>query len=88
MWTASRIYRFTILNLSCPGKGGQVVENLAECAKLSLSKFADYWTYKSEEKLCWVKSSKSGRKAGSDHVSGNSECGNVHGEESHHLKKK
>ena len=57
--------------------GGRVVKNLAACAKLSLlTSGGNYWTYDFEEKLCWVKTSQSGRKAYSGHVSGNSACGN------------
>ena len=52
------------------------VENQEACAKLSLSRDgALYWTYQPSTKLCWPKTSKAGRIAMENVVSGNNECG-------------
>ena len=52
------------------------VENQEACAKLSFSRDgALYWTYQPSTKLCWPKTSKAGRVAMENVVSGNNECG-------------
>merc|ERR1719234_1893841 len=60
--------------------GGTKVENQEACAKLSLASDASYWTYY-EDGVCFVKTSKSGRKSNPTSVSGNSECGIVGSED-------
>ena len=66
-------------NIDIGGKGkygGTVVENKEACAKLSFStKGAKFWSYLPVEKLCWVKTSKKGRKPHPTAVSGNRACG-------------
>ena len=58
------------------GWGGKKVENKAACARLSwVTENALFWTYNYPEQLCYVKTSKSGRRADADSVSGNSQCG-------------
>ena len=56
---------------------GTVVENKEACAKLSFStKGAKFWSYLKTKKLCWVKTSKKGRRPSDDTVvSGNRACG-------------
>ena len=55
---------------------GTMVENKEACAKLSFStKGAKFWSYLPVEKLCWVKTSKKGRKPHPTAVSRNRACG-------------
>ena len=55
---------------------GTVVENKEACAKLSFStKGAKFWSYLPAKKLCWVKTSKKGRRQHDTAVSGNRACG-------------
>ena len=62
--------------LDGPPGGRRTVENQDACAKLSFSKSSSsFWTYQPSTKLCWLKTSKSGRMAQSGLVSGNDECG-------------
>merc|ERR1711974_216881 len=51
------------------------VENQKACAKLSLSRDGAFWTYQPSTKICWPKTSKAGRMAMENVVSGNIECG-------------
>ena len=66
-------------NIDIGGKGkygGTVVENKEACAKLSFStKGAKYWSFLPAGKLCWVKTSKNGRRPHATVVSGNRACG-------------
>ena len=71
---------YTGYNIDIGGKGkygGTVVENKEACAKLSFStKGAKFWSYLKTKKLCWVKTSKKGRRPSDDTVvSGNRACG-------------
>ena len=71
---------YTGNNIDIGGKGkygGTVVENKEACAKLSFStKGAKFWSYLKTKKLCWVKTSKKGRRPSDDTVvSGNRACG-------------
>ena len=53
-----------------------MVESQEACAKLSFSTDgALFWTYQPSTKLCWPKTSKAGRMAMENVVSGNNECG-------------
>ena len=55
---------------------GTVVENKEACAKLSFStERAKFWSYLPARKLCWVKTSKKGRRSHDTVVSGNRACG-------------
>ena len=58
-------------------RSGTAVENKEACAKLSFStKGAKFWSYLKTKKLCWVKTSKKGRRPSDDTVvSGNRACG-------------
>ena len=66
-------------NIDIGGKGkygGTVVENKEACAKLSFStKGAKYWSFFPAGKLCWLKTSRKGRRPHPAVVSGNSVCG-------------
>ena len=70
---------YTGNNIDIGGKGkygGTVVENKEACAKLSFStKGAKFWSYLPAKKLCWVKTSKKGRRSHDTVVSGNRACG-------------
>ena len=70
---------YTGNNIDIGGKGkygGTVVENKEACAKLSFStKGAKFWSYLKTKKLCWVKTSKKGRRPHDTVVSGNRACG-------------
>ena len=70
---------YTGYNIDIGGKGkygGTVVENKEACAKLSFStKGAKYWSFLPAGKLCWVKTSRKGRRPHPTVVSGNRLCG-------------
>ena len=70
---------YTGYNIDIGGKGkygGTVVENKEACAKLSFStKGAKYWSFFPAGKLCWLKTSRKGRRPHPAVVSGNSVCG-------------
>ena len=70
---------YTGYNIDIGGKGkygGKVVENKEACAKLCFStEGAKFWSYSPAEKLCWVKTSKNGRRPHATVVSGNRVCG-------------
>ena len=70
---------YTGNNIDIGGKGkygGTVVENKEACAKLSFStKGAKYWSFFPAGKLCWLKTSRKGRRRHPTVVSGNSVCG-------------
>ena len=70
---------YTGYNIDIGGKGkygGNVVENKEACAKLCFStEGAKFWSYSPAEKLCWVKTSKNGRRPHATVVSGNRVCG-------------
>ena len=55
------------------------VENEDACAHLTATKKdALFWTYRDSDKKCWIKTSKKGKKANKNLVSGNRECGLSH----------
>ena len=57
-------------------RNGTAVENMEACAKLSFStEGAKFWTFLPAENLCWVKTSKNGRRPHATVVSGNRACG-------------
>ena len=63
-------------NIKIDGEKGTKVANQEACARLSFStKGAKFWSYVPDKKLCYVKSSKSGRRPHPTVVSGNRECG-------------
>ena len=70
---------YTGYNIDIGGKGkygGKVVESREACAKLCFStEGAKYWSYSPAGKLCWVKTSKNGRRPHATVVSGNRVCG-------------
>ena len=70
---------YTGYNIDIGGKGkygGKVVESREACAKLCFStEGAKFWSYSPAEKLCWVKTSKNGRRPHATVVSGNRVCG-------------
>ena len=70
-------YQGNDIDLGGKGRYGSAkVESQEACAKLSLATDgASFWTFHPKDKLCFVKSSKAGRKAQPLAVSGNSECG-------------
>ena len=56
------------------------VENQQACADLSASTSGGlFWTYQTDSKLCFIKSSDSGRVAMENRVSGHSDCGQSSG---------
>ena len=68
-------------NIDISGKGkyrGTKVASQQACAQLSfLTEGAKFWSYVPAKNLCWVKTSKSGRKSHKYWISGNSECGKI-----------
>ena len=70
---------YTGYNIDIGGKGkygGTVVENKEACAQLSFStEGAKFWSYLPAGNLCWVKTSKNGRRPHPTVVSGNRGCG-------------
>ena len=71
-------FTYTEHNIKIDGKKGTKVANQEACARLSFStKGAKFWSYLPAGKLCYVKSSKSGRRSHPTVVSGNRECGNA-----------
>merc|ERR1712168_1710580 len=62
------------------------VENQQACADLTATKEgALFWTYRTSDKKCFIKSSKKGKKEHTGRVSGNKECGCVIEEETQYL---
>ena len=52
------------------------VESQEDCAKKAAeNKDAKFWTYQPSKKICWIKTSKAGKKPQESTVSGNVECG-------------
>ena len=70
---------YTGNNIDIGGKGkygGTVVENKEACAKLSFStEGAKFWSFSPAGKLCYLKTSKKGRRPHYTVVSGNRACG-------------
>ena len=70
---------YTGNNIDIGGRGkygGTVVENKEACADLCAStEGAKYWSFSPAGKLCWVKTSKKGRRTHPTVVSGNRVCG-------------
>ena len=70
---------YTGYNIDIGGKGkygGTVVENKEACADLCAStEGAKYWSFSPAGKLCYLKTSKKGRKPHYTVVSGNRACG-------------
>ena len=70
---------YTGNNIDIGGKGkygGTVVENKEACADLCAStEGAKYWSFSPAGKLCYLKTSKKGRKPHYTVVSGNRACG-------------